>query len=86
MISTKIKYFESASYAKGFYVPSHNDILVIKERLNLPPVTVYVGNYKGSKFKVVGYKGDNLILFSIIELYETQVEYIAKRIPLIALK
>lgn len=44
-----------------------------KERLNLPPVTIYVGNYKRSKFKVVGYKGDNLILFSILELYETQV-------------
>lgn len=31
MISTKIKHFESASYEKGSYAPSHNDILVIKE-------------------------------------------------------
>lgn len=31
MISTKIKYFESASYETGFYIPSHNDILAIKE-------------------------------------------------------
>ena len=36
MISTKIKHFESASYEKGFYVPSHNDILAIKARLDLP--------------------------------------------------
>lgn len=35
MISTKIKYFESASYERGSYVPSHNDILVIKTELQL---------------------------------------------------
>ena len=40
MISTNIKHFESASYEKGSYVPSHNDILVIKEQLNLPSVLV----------------------------------------------
>ena len=35
MISTKIKHFESASYEKGFYVPSHNDILAIKDEVQL---------------------------------------------------
>ena len=44
-----------------------------EERLNLPPVIVNVGDYKRPKFKVVGYKGDNLVLFSVIELYKAQV-------------
>ena len=40
MISTKIKYFESASYERGSYVPSHNDILAIKKKLDLPSLMI----------------------------------------------
>ena len=51
----------------------HNDMLVIKERLNLPSVTVDVGNYKRSEFEVVGKEDDNLFFLSIIELNNAQV-------------
>lgn len=44
-----------------------------EERLNLPPVAVDVGNDKRSKFKVVGYEGDNLFYLGIIELYHAEV-------------
>ena len=42
-----------------------------EERLNLPAVAVDVGDNKRTKFEVVGYKGDNLILLGVIELYKT---------------
>ena len=37
-----------------------------EEHLNLPAVAEDVGDNKRTKFEVVGYKGNNLVLFSII--------------------
>ena len=54
MISTNIKHFESASYEKGSYIPSHNDILVIKEKLDLPPVMIELSNHYWTDSQSIG--------------------------------
>lgn len=41
MISTKIKYFESASYETGSYIPSHNDIVAIVHHKKKLKMSVY---------------------------------------------